>query len=213
MLLWKYGLTCKGSPRKMETACRTFPFAMSKMHYKQGKGDPVGFKQFMRQENIKPSTIVRYVGSRLHVLFHLAGIFFFLRGKLLHYLKCICNNRTSLRTGLMKELQNDAIVVQLRALGLLGKLLSGPWMQRFYAKKRPSRQFGDYSNCQVLHSDIDGPWEQPLLTLRAEMDAIGGKLVFSNHFHLELKRGVSARYLKSKSRSQCKYSKSNLRHT
>ena len=120
------------------------------MPYKQGKGDPVVFKQFMRQENIMPGTIVRYVGNRLHVLFHLAGIFFFLRGKLLHYLKCICNNRTSLRTALKKDLENDTIVVQL---GLMGKLLSGPWMQQ----KLP-HQSGDYSNCQVLHSDIDGPW-------------------------------------------------------
>ena len=40
-------------------------YSMTKMRYKQGKGDPVGFKQFMRQENIKPGTIVRYVGNRL----------------------------------------------------------------------------------------------------------------------------------------------------
>ena len=110
-------------------------YLMTEMRYKQGKGDPVGFKQFMRQENIKPDTIVRYVGNRLHVLFHLAGIFFFLRGKPLHYFKCICNNRTSLRTALKKDLENDTIVVQLRALGLMGKLLSGPWMQRFNANK------------------------------------------------------------------------------
>ena len=65
----------------------------------------------MRQENIKPGTIVRYVGNRLHVLFQLAGIFFFLRGKPLHYLKYICNNRESLR--IAKDLKNDAIVMQL----------------------------------------------------------------------------------------------------
>ena len=47
---------------------------MTKMRYKQGKGDPAGFKMFMHQENIKPSVIVRYVGNRFHVLFHLAGI-------------------------------------------------------------------------------------------------------------------------------------------
>ena len=31
---------------------------MSKMRYKQGQGDPSGFKQFMRLENIKPGMIV-----------------------------------------------------------------------------------------------------------------------------------------------------------
>ena len=29
-------------------------YAMTKMRFKQGKGDPGGFKQFLRQENIKP---------------------------------------------------------------------------------------------------------------------------------------------------------------
>ncbi len=53
-------------------------YGISKMRYKEGKGDPVGFKQFLWQENIKPGTIVHYVGNRLHVLFFLAGVFFFL---------------------------------------------------------------------------------------------------------------------------------------
>ena len=38
-------------------------YAMTKMHFKQGKGDPGGFKQFLRQENIKPGIIVCYVGN------------------------------------------------------------------------------------------------------------------------------------------------------
>ena len=46
------------------------------MCYKEGKGDPKGFKQFMKKENIKSKTIVRYVGNMMHVLFHLAGVFF-----------------------------------------------------------------------------------------------------------------------------------------
>ena len=40
-----------------------FMYAMTKMCFKQGKGDPGGFKQFLRQENIKPGIIVRYVGK------------------------------------------------------------------------------------------------------------------------------------------------------
>ena len=31
-----------------------FMYAMTKMRFKQGKGDPGGFKQILRQENIKP---------------------------------------------------------------------------------------------------------------------------------------------------------------
>ena len=53
------------------------------MRFKQGKGDPAGFKEFMRQENIRPDMIVCYVGNRFHVMFHLAAVFFHLKEKLL----------------------------------------------------------------------------------------------------------------------------------
>ena len=51
-------------------------YGLTKMRYKQGKGDSAGFKHFLHQENIKPGVIVRYVGNRFHVLFYLSGIFF-----------------------------------------------------------------------------------------------------------------------------------------
>ena len=59
---------------------------MNKMRFKQGKGDPSGLKQVLRQNNIKPSIIIRYVGNRFHVMFHLAGVLYYLREKLLIYL-------------------------------------------------------------------------------------------------------------------------------
>ena len=34
---------------------------------------PSGFKHFLRHENIKPGTVIRYVGNPFNVLFYLAG--------------------------------------------------------------------------------------------------------------------------------------------
>ena len=92
-----------------------FMYAMTKMCFKQGKGDPGGFKQLLRQENIKPGIIVRYVGNRFHVVFHLAGVLYYLREKLLIYLDTSCRNTTSLRSALQKDLQ---------ALSIIGKLVT-----------------------------------------------------------------------------------------
>ena len=102
------------------------------MRYKQGKGDPAGFKHFLHQENIKPGVIVRYVGNRFHVLFYLSGIFFQLKDKLLNYLQSMCLNNITLRTSLIKGLQNNGILIQLRVLGLIGKVITGPWMKILY---------------------------------------------------------------------------------
>ena len=107
-------------------------YGLTKMRYKQGKGDPAGFKHFVHQENIKPGVIVRYVGNRFHVLFYLSGIFFQLKDKLLNYLQSMCLNNTTLRTSLIKDLQNNGILIQLRVLGLIGKVITGPWMKIFY---------------------------------------------------------------------------------
>ena len=80
-----------------------FIITMNKMRFKQGKGDPSGFKQFLRQNNIKPSIIIRYVGNRFHVMFHLAGVLYYLREKLFIYLDKSCNNNTTLRTSLVGD--------------------------------------------------------------------------------------------------------------
>ena len=108
-------------------------YSLSKMRYKQGKGDPSGFKFFMKKDNVSPGLIVRYVGNRLHVTFHLAGVFFFLRDLLQLYLDNYSRNTTSLRTALQKDLRSEVIMMQLRCLGLMGKFLTGPWMREFYA--------------------------------------------------------------------------------
>ena len=109
-----------------------FMYAMTKMCFKQGKGDPGGFKQFLRQKNIKPGIIVRYVGNRFHVAFHLADVLYYLREKLLIYLDTSCRNTTSLRSALQKDLRNDKSLLQLQALGIIGKLVTGPWMKQLY---------------------------------------------------------------------------------
>ena len=51
-------------------------YRLTKMQFKQGTEDSNGFKHFLCCENIKPGTVIQYVGNRLNVLFYLAGNFF-----------------------------------------------------------------------------------------------------------------------------------------
>ena len=114
----------RGNVFGREAAAVNLTYGLSKTRYKNGKGDPKGFKQFMKMHNIKSKMIVWYVGNRMHVLFHLTGVFYFLRAKPLEYLQKYCNNNnTSFKTSLIKDMQNNSILLQLKALGLLGKVL------------------------------------------------------------------------------------------
>ena len=112
-------------------------YSISKMWYKNGKGDPKGFKHFMTTNNIKTNInmMIRYVGNHMHVLFHLAGSIYFIREKLLLYLQKYCSCQTGFRTSLLKDLSSPYIQIQLKVLGLIGKLLTGPWMVVLYSNK------------------------------------------------------------------------------
>ncbi|GFR93746.1 hypothetical protein ElyMa_004385600 [Elysia marginata] len=64
--------------------------AVSVLRFKDGVGDPLGFKNFLRQNDLPLGTFVRYVGNRLHILFHLAGVLVTHREKLLAFTKEEC---------------------------------------------------------------------------------------------------------------------------
>ena len=49
--------------------------AMNKLRFKNGKGDPRGFATFLYNEQLPRGIIPRYRGNRLHILFHICGIY------------------------------------------------------------------------------------------------------------------------------------------
>ena len=104
---------------------------MSKLQYKDGKGDPQGFTTFLKKHNIKKTILPHYRGNRLRILFHNASI-------LIKHHTLFCN---MLKTGpgigglkslLPEDLQSHLGTVELQVLGMLGKTLTGPWMKHFY---------------------------------------------------------------------------------
>ena len=166
----------KGNVFGREAAAVNLTYGLSKMRYKNGKGDPKGFKQFMKMQNIKSKMIVRYVGNRMHVLFHLAGVFYFLRAKLLEYLQKYCNNNTSFKTSLVKDMQNNSILLQLKALGLLGKLLTGPWMTVLYGNKSKSANLGMVPVLKKCVNQLKVVLENPMSMLDMREDMFGQAL-------------------------------------
>ena len=58
--------------------------------FKDGSGDPCGFKNMLRNDNLPMGTFVRYVGNRIHVLFHLAGILVLHHSRVKKFLETEC---------------------------------------------------------------------------------------------------------------------------
>lgn len=76
----------KGECHGKSSSANNLIYGISKVRYKQGTGDPKSVKTFLKEERVKSNMIVRYVGNRLRVIFHLAGVFS-LCSKLIKYIK------------------------------------------------------------------------------------------------------------------------------
>lgn len=105
--------------------------AMNKLRYKDGKGDPRGFVTFLDNQKLPRGILPRYRGNRLHILFHICGVF------IQHYtvfMKFLEKGTScgGLRASLLSDFRSTTGHVQMQVLGLLGKLLTGPWMKKFY---------------------------------------------------------------------------------
>ena len=105
---------------------------MNKMRYKDGKGDPKGFTTFLDDHKLPRGIMPRYRGNRLHILFHICGKFIEHYDLFLKFLRTGTVSCGGLQASIRSDFANETAKLRLQVLGLLGKLLSGPWMQKFY---------------------------------------------------------------------------------
>ena len=105
-------------------------------------------------------------------MFHLAGVLYYLRDKLLIYLDKSCNNTTTLRTALLKDLRNINILLHLRALGIIGKMVTGPWMHELYTNAGIAN-LDSINYIQMCLENLNALKESPLMMLQAKTDTFG----------------------------------------
>lgn len=150
---------------------------VNKFRYKDGKGDPKGFKVFLSDNNLPKGIIPRYRGNRLHVLFHICG-------KLHEYhdlfMEFFTNGTVScggLQASLRSDFGSATARVQGQCLGLIGKLLTGPWMEVFYTSA--SSQIDHIHGISVVRcvlSAVKDASDDPLSLLTTECDLFGRQL-------------------------------------
>ena len=104
---------------------------MNKLRFKDGKGDPRGFVLLLISNGLHKGLIDRYRGNRLHVLFHLCGIYHEYHTIFVNFLRT-GTSRGGLRSVTLKDFLSTTCRVEMQVLGLFGKLLSGPWVHSFY---------------------------------------------------------------------------------
>ena len=105
---------------------------INKFRYKDGKGDPKGFVTFLDDEGLARGILPRYRGNRLHILFHICGKLFEHHNLFLNFFKNGTVSFGGLQQCILRDFDRPTAKVEMQVLGLVGKLLSGPWMKTMY---------------------------------------------------------------------------------
>jgi hypothetical protein len=152
-------------------------FLQNFYRYKDGKGDPKAFKNFLRDHNLPRGLLPRYRGNRLHVLFHICS-------KLHQYHELFVRLFSSgtascggLVASIAKDFQNPTARAEMQALGLLGKLLTGPWMKKFYQSASGElRHLDAVDIVRTVVDQLEEAGERPLAALARTTDFLGQDL-------------------------------------
>jgi hypothetical protein len=150
---------------------------MDKIRYKDGKGDPKGFISFLNDNHLPRGILPRYRGNRLHILFHICGKFVQHLELFKDFLSSGSRPGNTLKASIYKDFTNITAVRQIFVLALLGKLLSGPWMTKFYTA--PDEQI-DYlagiAVVQMVLADMKNTLQNPVSILSRSTDFLGNQL-------------------------------------
>lgn len=179
---------------------------MNKMRYKDGKGDPQGFVTFLDKEHLPRGLITHYRGNSLHELLHLAGIYSVYHDTFLHFL----TNGTVSCGGLQSSLCTDFSTIvaksELHVLGLIGKVLTGPWMQTFY--KSAGTQIGHIDGINIVRnviSVLETFAAQPMNVLSCSTDFLGDDLNLSDTVRPDKNKTISKDHILNVLRSPPSY--------
>ena len=86
-----------------------------------------------------------------------------------------CNN--GLKSALIKDLSNPEILRQLRILGLLGKVISDPWMVQFYGNKMNRKHLQMVPLMQQCIKYLESVNEDPSVILKGMISLLLNILV------------------------------------
>jgi hypothetical protein len=99
--------------------------------FKDGKGDPQGFVNFLSTNNLPKGLISRYREQATY-FFHLAFIYVRYHALFKDFLTNCTVSCGGLQKSLATDFSNDETKKQLEVLAIVGKMLTGPWMREFY---------------------------------------------------------------------------------
>jgi hypothetical protein len=119
-------------PQLFSGAClnEKFVLGMNTLRFKDGSGSPSDVKAVLDEHKLPRGLISRYRGNRLHILFHLSFVYF---SHIDVFSELLSHADTTLKSALKQCLAIPLTIAELHAFSLFGKLVTSPWMSKFYS--------------------------------------------------------------------------------
>lgn len=112
-----------GTQRLIRTACKAFHHRGSEQ-----AGCSTYFRAYLRRKGISKIPLASFVGNRFNILFYDAAGVFYLREHMSDYLRKAHGSRLNqLLQAVLSDLETDHLVTGCRALGIIDKLITGPF--------------------------------------------------------------------------------------
>ena len=90
----------------------------------------------------------------------------------MNYLDTSCRNSTNLKSALQKDIRNSNLLLQLHALGIIGKLVTGPWMQQLYGNQMVTN-LESVPYIETCVRNLKGLMDFPLHVFQTSTDMFG----------------------------------------
>ena len=165
------------------TECMAVQLVLSinKFRFKDGRGDPKGFTTALLDAGLPKGLIPRYRGTRLHILFLTCGKLVEHEDFFQKFFKEGTVSCGGLQASILHDFLYPVAKVEIQILGLIGKILSGPWMRRFYTSTTTQISHVDgISVVKQVLARVKACCSSPQETLTMKTDFFGDELTPDN---------------------------------
>ena len=138
-------------------------------------GDPRGFSTFLKKNGISPAEIMRYVGNKWNLVFLMSHTVIKHKKVLQEYLEKFCK-KEAMRDDLLWAITNSRIIGQLKALTLIGQMITVPYQTLFYSNKLGMSNLEFVPHIQTFSENIKRASRDLDFLLESRYDIFGDEL-------------------------------------
>jgi hypothetical protein len=113
--------------RRGESVTLSLIRGVSKLFHKDGAGDPLMSREYLRSVGVNKLPVENFRGSRFNIYFHNAAGTYFLKDHVIKYLETTKLTMSPLQAATVEVLKTPQVMNICRALGIVGKMVTLPY--------------------------------------------------------------------------------------